>query len=267
MPAARARPWGRQMNTMGRFLEFSIRTPDILESLNFYKSLGFVELDIGDVWTHKYAVVSDGEIHIGLHDREFNTPAITFVQPNLAKRARKMADSGFDFSVMRLSEESFNELGFSDRDGHAVSMLEARTFNASDENEQDSRCGSFFELTLPVRDALRAGRFWAPIAPNLIDMREEPTTHMRFDANGLPLGLSESIALKAPSLCFKCPDRKALLGFLEQAALPYDKFPGFEGAFALIRAPEGTELFVFEEDFLGEAYEVDESGDLSEFPG
>jgi hypothetical protein len=254
------------MNALGRFLEFSVRTPDILESLNFYKLLGFAELDIGDVWEHKYAVVSDGEVHIGLHDREFESPAVTFVQANLAKRARTMADRGFEFTIMRLSEESFNELGFADTDGHAVSMLEARTFNASDDSEENSRCGRFFELTLPVRDALRAGRFWAPLAPALIDMREEPTTHMRFEASGLPLGVSESIALKSPSLCFKCPDRDALLAFLEQASIPFRKFPGFEGAFAVIQAPEGTELYIFQEDFLGEAYEVDESGDISEFP-
>ena len=33
-----------------------------------------------------------------------------------------------------------------------------------------------------------------------------------------------------------------------------------------IHAPEGTTLFAFEEDFLGEKYEVDESGDVSDFP-
>ena len=37
------------MSTIGRFLEFSVRTPDIVESLHFYKTLGFVELEIGDV--------------------------------------------------------------------------------------------------------------------------------------------------------------------------------------------------------------------------
>jgi hypothetical protein len=254
------------MSTLGRFLEFSVRTPDILDSLNFYKSLGFVELDIGDVWTHKYAVVSDGEINIGLHDRDFESPAITFVRADLARRARTMMDHGFEFTVMKLSEESFNELCLADRDGHAISMLEARTFNASEEAEQDSRCGSFFELTLPVRDTLRAAQFWAPIAPSLLEMREEPTTHMRFEADGLSLGLSESIALKGPSLCFKCHDRQALLNFLDQGSEPHQKFPGFEGAFTVIRAPEGTELYVFEEDFLGEAYEVDETGELSQFP-
>lgn len=255
------------MSAIGRFLEFSVRTPDILESLHFYKTLGFAELEIGDVWTHKYAVVSDGELNIGLHDRVFDAPALTFVQQNLAKRAIAMTDRGFNFNFMQLDEDAFNELGFADRDGHMVTMLEARTFNASEEAENDSLCGNWFELTLPVRDALRAAQFWAPIAPKLLRMREEPTTHMRFNADGAPLGVSESIALETPSLCFKCADRKDLMRHLEKHHMDFEKFPGFEGAFVAIRAPEGTILYAFDEDFLGESYEVDESGDASEFPG
>ena len=45
------------MSALGQFLEFSIYTPDILESLGFYKRLGFTEQQIGDIWSHKYAVV------------------------------------------------------------------------------------------------------------------------------------------------------------------------------------------------------------------
>jgi len=168
---------------------------------------------------------------------------------------------------MQLGEEAFNELGFVDRDDHMVTMLEARTFHASEEAENDSACGSWFELTLPARDVLHAAQFWAPIAPTLLEMREEPTTHMRFEAHGVPLGLSESIALEGPSLCFKCADRHGLMGLLEQHGLDFEKFPGYEGAFVAIKAPEGTILYAFEEDFLGEAYVVDESGDASEFPG
>ncbi|MGI9237581.1 MAG: hypothetical protein ACR2QZ_09305 [Woeseiaceae bacterium] len=254
------------MTTIGQFLELSVRTTDILESLHFYKTLGFVELEIGDVWPHKYAVVSDGELNIGLHDRDFEAPALTFVQHDLAKHARSMSDHGFEFNYMQLGEDSFNELRFSDRDGHSIIMLEARTFHASEEADNDSHCGSLFELTLPVRDTLRAAKFWAPIVPTLLDMREEPTMHMRFDADGVPLGLSESIALNAPSLSFKCSDRDALIALLEHDGIQFQKFPGFEGAFAAIPAPEGTMLYIFGEDFLGEAYEVDESDDVSEFP-
>lgn len=255
------------MSTIGRFLEFSVRTPDILESLHFYRTLGFVELEIGDMLSHKYAVVSDGELSIGLHDRVFDAPAITFVQQDIAKHARTMADHGFEFSFMQLDEDAFNELGFTDRDGHMVTMLEARTFHLSEDASNNSLCGNWFELTLPVRDTIAAARFWAPIAPALLEVREEPTTHMRFDADGVALGLSESIALDSPSLCFKCPDKHALMGLLEQQGMKFDKFPGFEGAFVAIHAPEGTTLYAFEEDFLGEKYEVDESGDASDFPG
>jgi hypothetical protein len=254
------------MSTIGRFLEFGVHAPDILESLHFYKSLGFTELECADVYPHKYAVVSDGELNIGLHGREFDAPAITYVQPDLAKHARSMADHGFDFSFVHLDEDRFNTLGFQDRDGHTVTMVEARTFYMREEAENDSLCGSWFELTLPVRDTVRAARFWAPIAPALLQMREEPTVHMRFDATGMALGLSESIALQAPSLCFRCQDRQGLMDLLEMRGFTYEKFPGFEGAFVAIRAPEGTTLFVFEEDFLGESYEVDESGDPAGFP-
>ena len=253
------------MSALGRFLEFSIRTPDILESLSYYKLIGFTEQQIGDVWTHKYAVVGDGILNIGLHDRVFDSPAITFVHHNLAKRARKMSDHGFDFSFMRLGEDVFNELGLADRDGHMVTMLEARTFTGGDDFDDDSILGTWFELSLPVRDAVRAAHFWASVAPNLLRVREEPTTHMRLDAGGMALGLSESIALDAPSLCFRCRDKQALMDAIEKHGLEHEKFPGYEGAFVALIAPEGTKLYAFDEDFLGDTYEVEESDDLSEF--
>ena len=254
------------MSTIGRFLEFAVRTTDIQDSLHFYKLLGFTELETADVYGHKYAVVSDGELSIGLHDCEFDAPAVTFVQADLAKHARSMTDHGFDFRLIRLDEDVFNMICFRDRDGHSITMVEARTYHMDEDAENDSLCGHWFELTLPVRDTVRAGRFWAPIAPALLEMREEPTMHMRFDATGVSLGLSESIALTGPSLCFRCADIEALFAQLDTQGFRYEKFPGFEGAFAAIRAPEGTILYIFQEDFLGEAYEVDEDGDPADFP-
>jgi len=251
----------------GRFLEVGLHTPDILDSLRFYKTLGFSELDTSDIYEHRYAVVSDGDLNLGLHDREMAAPRLTLVQPDLAKHARAMTDHGFDFRRLVLEEDRFNELELDDRDGNSLAMLEARTFYAANEDERNSLCGSWFELVMPVRDTVQAARFWAAVAPAVLEVREEPTTHMRFDAGGIALGLSESIALDAPSLCFKGPDREALNAAVDAAGIPLEKYPGFEGAFARITAPEGTALYLFDEDFLGEAYEVDETGDPADFPG
>jgi len=243
---------------LGRFLEFSVPAPDIVESLGFYKLLGFRELETSDVWPHKYAVVSDGEICIGLHGEPVDRPSLTFVHRDVAREALSMTDSGFEFEYLRVDEDVFNELAFVSEGGHLVSMIEARTFSPAADDTALSICGHIIELTLPVRDALRSGRFWAPLAPEVLRMREEPTTHMRFNAAGLPLGLSESIALTGPSLSFRCDDREAVWIALAKHGFTHKERPGFEGAFMQIDAPEGTSLFLFDEDFLGELYEVEE---------
>jgi len=243
---------------LGTWLEFSVHAPDIVESLSFYKSLGFTELQSGDAWPHRYAVVSDGDLSIGLHEREFVAPTLTFVQQDLARHARAMTDSGFDLAYMHVDEDVFNEIGFADRDGNRVMLIEARTFSRAPEAPEDSVCGRWFEISLPTREVVRAARFWAPLAPAMSKMREEPTTHMRFDAGGLPLALSESIALDRPALCFKCPDRDAVDSVVERHGIRRQKFPGFEGAFCVLEAPEGTRLYLFDQDFLGEGIEVAE---------
>lgn len=257
---------------LGRFLEFSVQTTNIIDSLGFYKLLGFHELEIGDVLAHKYAVVSDGELCIGLHDRSTEGSlessregsALTFVRQDLAHEARSMSDHGFDFKYMQLDEDAFNELGFPDPDNNMIAMIEARTFSPPDEDIDSSLCGRWFELTLLTKDALRGGRFWAPLAPELLRMREEPTTHMRFNAAGMSLGLSESIALERPSLCFRCDNKEAVWIAIAKHGFTHHEFPGFEGAFMVLQAPEGTMLYLFDEDFLGELYEVDESGEMPE---
>jgi len=249
---------------LGRFLEFSVHTRDIIDSLGFYRLLGFEELEIGEVWSHKYAVVSDGALNIGLHDGKFEGPALTFVHQDLARQARSMSDHGFDFRYLRIDDDVFNELGFLDRDKNMITMIEARTFSPADEDIDNSLCGSFFEISLPVKDAVRAARFWAPLTPELLRMREEPTTHMRFNAAEISLGLSESIALEGPSLCFRCDDKDAIWTTIAQHGFKFKEFPGFEGSFMALQAPEGTMLYLFKEDFLGELYEVAETDELEE---
>jgi hypothetical protein len=251
-------------NLLGRFLEFSIQTPDMIESLGFYKLLGFQELQVGEVWKHKYAVVSDGVLNIGLHDGRFEAPALTFVHHDVARQARSMSDHGFDFRYMKVNPDIFNELCFLDRDRNIVAMIEARTFSPADEYMDDSVCGNWFEITLPVRDAMRAAQFWAPLAPELLRLREEPTTHMRFNAAEMSLGLSESIALSGPSLCFRCDDKDAVWTAIAQHGFKFKEFPGFEGAFMALTAPEGTVLYLFTEDFLGELIEVAEGEEAEE---
>ena len=234
---------------LGRFLEISIPSSSVARSLAFYQALGFTELSAGDAFRTQYAVVSDGHLCIGLHGQEFARPTLTFVYPNLASHARTLADIGINFTFKKLGEDQFNEVGFEDVDGNLVSLQEARSFSPPDDSTHASALGDWLELSLPVRDLPAAARYWAPLAPSILSFRESPTPHLRFAAAGAPMGLTLSEAVKQASLSFICRDRAQLEEVLEARQIEIETNPGFENAFGLLRAPEGTTIFLFESDF------------------
>jgi catechol 2,3-dioxygenase-like lactoylglutathione lyase family enzyme len=93
---------------LGRFLEVSIHTPDVPASLEFYESLGFVQAAVGDTWSHAYAVVTDGRLHLGLHGHEFDSPALTWVRPDLAVHAAALESLGIEFAFAKLGDEAIH---------------------------------------------------------------------------------------------------------------------------------------------------------------
>ncbi len=146
---------------LGRFLEFSIATPDIRASLDFYSRLGFSQAQVGEAWTHPYAVVTDGRIYLGLHQEFVPAPAITFVKPDLLRHSSALERLGLQFEFRRLGNDVFNELGWLDPSGHLIRLVEARTFSPSKRLASDtSLCGYFLEIALPAASRDEAKDFW-----------------------------------------------------------------------------------------------------------
>ena len=79
-----------------RFLELSLPTPDIGASLDFYRCLGFTELNTSDIRPYPYVVLTDGRIAIGLHGDQLPVPALSFVQSGAATWARQLEAAGFE---------------------------------------------------------------------------------------------------------------------------------------------------------------------------
>ena len=63
-------------------------------SYEFYEGLGFKSVEVGEIWSHPYAVMSDGRVHLGLHAYRFDSPALTFVRPDLATYCRGLKRLG-----------------------------------------------------------------------------------------------------------------------------------------------------------------------------
>ncbi|MEO1320318.1 MAG: hypothetical protein AAFV30_07080, partial [Pseudomonadota bacterium] len=115
-----------------RFLEISVTSHDLVTSLNFYRALGFTELTTADTWPHPYAVVTDGQVAIGLHGQAFEAPRIALSMPDLQRAALQLGDNP-RLQSMRIDPESFHEVLLADEDHHALWLLEARTYSPASE--------------------------------------------------------------------------------------------------------------------------------------
>jgi catechol 2,3-dioxygenase-like lactoylglutathione lyase family enzyme len=233
---------------LGRFLEFSIATPDIRASLDFYSRLGFSQAQVGEAWTHPYAVVTDGRIYLGLHQEFVPAPAVTFVKPDLLRHSSALERLGLQFEFRRLGNDVFNELGWLDPSGHLIRLVEARTFSPSKRLASDtSLCGYFLEIALPAASRDEAKDFWEKFGFVGIEEPDAPLPHVSCTSDSIDIGLYEAAHLLGPTLLFETGDvagtlaRLADVGVLPtgQVPLPLRQRPA-----AALMAPEGTPILV-----------------------
>lgn len=232
----------------GSFLELALATTDIAASVQFYERLGFSQLITGDAWPHRYGVLSDGRIHLGLHERTMPSPALTFVLPQLASTRQRLHAAGFEAELAALGDDSLHQLQLRDPGGHAVTLLEARTYSpAAPGVAVESLCGYFSHLSLPQPDYQAAREFWERAGFVALPEEDEPFPHLPLTSDHLDLGFHQPRTADGPLLVFECADvarniaRLRALGICLSGQLPrgLDRTRS-----ALLSAPEGTELLL-----------------------
>ena len=188
---------------LGRFLELSVHAPAILESIDFWEQLGFRQVETNDVWTHPYAVVSDGTLVLGLHAYAFDSPALTFVRPDLAAHVPALRKLGVEFEFAKTADDEFHEAGFLSPDGLMVTLLETRTHSPpAFEDTGFSKAGAFDALELPTRRIDRSLPFWAKLGLAVRDYDEDAAT-ATLAAGPLTVRLTEDPKRKTPTLVYR----------------------------------------------------------------
>lgn len=231
---------------LGNFLEISIHTPDILVSLDFYQRLGFERAPVNDVWTHPYAVLSDGHVYLGLHQYAFPSPSLTFVQPDLRSRMPDFEALGIQFEFSKLGDDQFNEAGFYDPDGQMITLLEARTCSPLSSRVTDCLCGYFDEYRMDVRDLQTSRRFWETLGLIVSEPEAAHAHSVRLATGGLNIGLQEVATPGRPLMVFLHQRPEDLAEQLLQRNIPVTLAASAAGI--CLTAPEGTQLLVIGND-------------------
>lgn len=237
---------------LGRFLEISLHAPAIRESLEFYESLGFIQAEVGETWPHAYAVVTDGRLYIGLHGAPIQSPALTFVVPELTHGVERLRASGIVFEEERLSADVFNRALFRDPNGYSVNVIEARTFSPPQLDAPIiTTCGYFAELGLPTRDVERERTFWESLGFVALEEQSQPFARTALTSDLLNLSLYRSRALRQPVLTFEDRDMQQRLERLRERGFEVsDEMPDSldEASNGVLTAPEGTRLLLLQSE-------------------
>lgn len=228
----------------GQFFELSVPTEDIQESLEFYLRLGFTEIPVNDIRDHYYAAVTDGRIAIGLHGDGFDEIALSFVWPDVARQVREFEDAGHELTFVRLGD-AFHEAELNSPDGHALRILEARTFSRRGYADTDvPTIGKITEVSLRSDDFRASSAFWQVAG---LDADEDPGVDdefMTLRAPGIVIGLRDDIRWHDPLLRFRSDDFEQTIAALDRADAAHEGHA--DGR--LIVTPEGLRLLVVGED-------------------
>jgi catechol 2,3-dioxygenase-like lactoylglutathione lyase family enzyme len=238
------------LTVLGRLLEIGIATADIRASVEFYERLGFTQAQTGDTWPHPYGVLTDGRIHIGLHQARLDAPALTFVRPGVAGHVAALERLGARLSTVNVGADVFNELAFRDPAGQAVRLLEARTYSPTDRTPREiSRCGEFAGLSVPAADFERVGGFWQALGLLAEEEQAQPYPHLPLRSEDIHLALHQPRFFPEPLLVFRDAAMPARLTALRESGIgPLQPPPrGLDSAAnAVLVAPEGTALLLLQ---------------------
>jgi hypothetical protein len=222
----------------GTFLELGLPAPAILESLAFYRELGFTELVTADIRRHHYAVVTDGALTIGLHGGGLEEPTLAFVMPGLERHARSLAGAGRAFAFLRLGPEEFHEAGLRTPDGLLVTLMEARTFPPGDEDDvPPSLLGRCNAIALGCASLAETVAFFED-AGFLATQDEQDPAEALLTTPGLTLAVRESRRPTPPQVTFAATHPGAVVAALQARDFPVARAPGGWR----LTAPEGTVL-------------------------
>jgi hypothetical protein len=235
---------------LGRFLELSVATGGVAESLGFYESLGFAQASVGEAWRHPYAVVTDGRMTLGLHGTGADaTQRLTFVTPDLRSRVEELAELGVAVDHARLDDASLNEVQFRDPAGACVRLLEARTFSPPAlEPTFESAVGYFEGYVIGSYDLAAAGTFWERFGFVAFQDAGDEELPPRLVASHRDVNLMFlELDLPAPMLCFSAADMPQRVTRLQERGFTFARRvprPLQAVGAAVLQAPDGVQVLL-----------------------
>ncbi|HXW00829.1 MAG TPA: transcription termination/antitermination protein NusG, partial [Anaerolineae bacterium] len=248
---------------LGNNVEISLSVANLSGSVNFYKKLGFERVDGGEK-PYPWAVVSDGQLYLGLHQRAFSSPTLSyFMLHGLSERMDHLPKLGISLDNIQnlnpiqgmhdnklLYGTKFLTAEFESPEGQRVLLADicsdVETTPAG--RKFFSKYEAFGELSLNTNDVKAALAYWEKLGFECLAEGDQPYPWVIISDGRIRLGLHQTSKLTQPTITYFAPDMPERLKRLRRRGVQFvaehkDKKGRRVGA--VIESPDGQRFFLF----------------------
>jgi predicted lactoylglutathione lyase len=206
---------------LGDVSDITITSPDLENSFNYYKRLGFSELFRGD-FPFPFIQISDGVIMMMIRKDKDPYIALSYYVKDIDKVVAELESEGIIFSRKPKADEMIKRFIFSSADNLTISLVSfvdgfvqpagpsmltmqpADYFNP--EKYVNKSCGLFGEFAHPVKNLEASISFWEKLGFKSLSKKESPYP-WAIVSDGLNIiGLHQTTHFDYPALTFFASD-------------------------------------------------------------
>lgn len=228
--------------TLGETVEISLSVQSIADNRTFLEQLGFKCVGENPDPANRAAVLTDGVIHIGLYERAFPTPTITYYAPDMPARITNLRDAGITIG---------DDNTLADPNGQRIHLFHFSEKMTPPTGTSTARMGTFGEFTIPTSDVKKSAAFWQKYGFTQTSGHDsDPYPYAVMNDGLLTIGLHQTDTIPRQHITYFAPDMidriAALLADGIEAAWQETNAQGQINRVSL-RAPGGQLFYLFEE--------------------
>lgn len=248
---------------LGPNIEISLSVADLSQSLSFYDKLGLEKVDGGEK-PYPWAVVSDGQFHLGLHQREFSSPTLSYFGLGiLSERMVHLSSLGVRLNNIQkleviqgmqnselLHRAKFMTAEFESPEGQRVLLADLASDVETTPTGRKffSRYQQVGELSLKIEDVNTAVAYWEQLGFKQVAGGSHPYPWATISDSLIRLSLHQTPKLTKPAITYVAPNMPEHLKRLRRRGIKFvaerkDKKGRKVGA--VVESPDGQLFFLF----------------------
>jgi len=180
-------------NRLGDYVQISLSTKDLDQSLSFYKKLGFKEIDERRNGTVPWALLSDGMFMFMISQHDFPSPTLIYYGENSDKRIQILQSRGVSFDTIFYDPKGNTTAITTDPNLLNITIINFNT-NKLPAPSGNSYCilGQFKEVIIPTDNLENSINFWQKAGFSKKDMGGTSYLNVTLTDGLIKIGLHQN---------------------------------------------------------------------------